>query len=437
MKGARVAILGAARSGVAAAKGVLAAGGIPTLYDRRSIEDLGLDVDVPVVGGWDAPFSRQVADLVVTSPGVPMQSPVLLGSIASGVPVIGEIELAYRIAKAPIVAITGTNGKSSTTAMAYLALKSMKANPILCGNIYGSGYEEIPLTEAALLATPDQVLVAEISSFQLEWVERFRPRAAAITNITEDHLDRYGGSQSLYAATKRRIYRQMEGDDTIVLPQGFEPMPENATVRTFGSRDGDAWSDADAIHVLGKQVARSRLPFDEPHNLLNAQAALLLAVGFGGLDRFESACEGLEGFAPLDNRLEDVGERDGVRIVNNTMCTNPAAVIASSESLTGRQHLLIGGRRKGLPFGVVGEYLRRTGHRAYLYGADGAEIAEQMGGGFPVFETLQEAFAEAAKSAHNGEVIMLAPGCASQDQFEDFRHRGEVFKNIAKEWLYR
>ncbi len=452
----RVAILGAGRSGVAVAKAAIAQGFVPTVFDAKPANESKFAPDlaslgVQIIGEFHGSFARADFDILVTSPGVDMRSPMLRDADRAGIEVIGEIEFAYRISKAPIIAITGTNGKSTTTVMTYLALKESGANPILCGNIYGSGFDEVPLTEAALTATEDQVLVAEISSFQLEWVRDFRPRCAGITNITPDHLNRYDGFET-YAQTKRRLFDRMGQGDTIVANAGDpNTFPKNETlrdrghghpqVRFYGAAGVDASFDAGYLKLSVSEPVAD-LPFREKHNLLNACHAALLAVGylesegmFTPAKRIEHVLAGLKSFRGLAHRMEHLGHRAGVEVINNSMCTNPAAVVASSGGIAAPQRLLIGGLKKNYDFHSVREYLDRAGHDVYLFGHDAEQIREELGGRGRVFDTMQAAFDAAKDEAVPGDVIMLAPGCASMDQFSDFVQRGEEFREMAKEWL--
>lgn len=459
-EGRRVAVIGAGRSGQAAARALKARGAEAVVFDSKRLEDsprlaraaenlasLGIELRV----GWGGSIPSSEFDLVVTSPGVPKTHAGLQAAVEAGIEVWGEIELAYRISKAPIIAVTGTNGKSTTTVMAWLAARGAAMDPLLCGNLYGSGYQEEPLTDAASRATADQLLVAEVSSFQLEWVHEFAPTAAAITNITPDHLNRYASFEE-YAATKHRIFARMGAQSTAVWhsvdPVVRPNVPDEVTVWRFGRPGDAAYADHDAL-VVGERngedehvhLDRAGLPWTEPHNDLNAMAALGLVIGAWRATRprrpapIEAMGKGLSEYFGLGYRMQYVGEKGGVRVINNSMCTNPAALISSSRSLIPVQHLLIGGLNKGMDFTPVGEYLSGTLHQAYIFGADGAAIAEQMGGGWPVFETMAEAFEAATREAREGEVIMLAPGLASTDQFDDFVDRGRKFQQIAEEWL--
>jgi UDP-N-acetylmuramoylalanine--D-glutamate ligase len=454
-----IAILGLGRSGLAVAKAALAAGDRPHVFDAKPADDARFKAHakelkkagIEFTGGFDGRFSKHDFDQLVTSPGVDMRSPILREAQRNGIEVIGEIEFAYRVSKAPIIGITGTNGKSTTTVMTWLALKAAGEEAILCGNIWGSGFDEIPLTEAAMNSNVNQVLVAEISSFQLEFVRDFRPRCAGITNISPDHLNRYDNYEQ-YANTKRKLFDKMGEGDTIVANAGdTHTFPSNASlrdrgfglprVRFYGAAGVDASFDAGHLKVAVSEPT-SALPFHEKHNLLNACHASLLALGYlegkgstnPGL-QVQLVLDGLKAFRGLAHRMEHLGHKGGIEVINNSMCTNPAAIIASSSSVPAPQHLLIGGIKKNYDFNPVRDYLDRAGHAAYLFGKDALEINEELGGSCLVFSTMKEAFRAAREKAAPGEVVMLAPGCASMDQFNDFVARGEEFRKMAKEWL--
>lgn len=448
-----VAIMGLGRSGVSAAKAALALGMGVIAVDEKPAEDPAIAsavrelvaLGIEAHPGWNRGFWETGAKILVTSPGVRKDHELLQEAVRNGIEVISEVELAFRIAKDPIVAITGTNGKSTTTVMAWFCAKAAGFDAVLCGNIYGSGYDEVPLTEAASPQAPSssakeegaRALIAEISSFQLEWVDQFRPKAATITNITPDHLNRYADFED-YARTKRRIFDRMGPGDVAVwhCGDGLTEPPAGIRTLSYGEGGDHAWVDERRMHLLGEFIPLDRLPFREPHNYLNAMAAALLAYGLSDRRADPLALlEALTRFEPLDHRMEQLGERDGILVINNSMCTNPAAVIASSQAIVRPQRLLVGGSNKRLDFGVLGDYLRKTGHVAYLFGGDARSIGEQLGGDYPVFNTLAEAFDAAIRDARSGEAIMLAPGVASTDQFADFRDRGVAFRHMAREWL--
>ena len=490
IKGRTIVAMGLGRSGLAVARAAVAKGARPIVVDEKTellkpeLVDEARAEGIDVRLGWSGSLDELGADLVVVNPAVDARHPKLQNV---GVELVSEVEFAYRIARGPIVAVTGTNGKSTTCVMTYLALRACGLDPLLCGNLYGSGYPEAPLTEAAMNGREGQPLVAEISSFGLEWTSTFRPRAAAITTIKPDHLDRYDSFEE-YAATKMRIfagqteddYAVVRANDPVVVPpcgEGNRYLPRHRRGSSFGTRGGScphvltfgatgehARVEEIDLVVLDQRIPLDGLPWTEPHNHANAACAALLAYGLlRALDspliaealaarpkpsvfaarRPEAPAlppqiiEGLREFRGLAHRMELVGVRDGVKVVNNSMCTNPDAVVSSALAARDATHLLVGGADKGLDFTPLGRLLGGGRHRAYLFGRDAREIDAKMGGGFPVFVTMEQAFQAAIADARPGETIMLAPGCASSDQFRDFRDRGDQFRDMAKDWLRR
>lgn len=445
MKGLRIGVFGLGRSGLAVARAAKQLGADPIVFDEKPadliakqdvlVEAMALGVRLEL--GWQGDFNG--VDLLVSNPAVNKRHPKLLAAESDGVEIISEVEFAYRIAKAPIIAITGTNGKSTTTVMTALALRSAGKDAVLCGNIFGSGFDEVPLTDAALASTPDQVLVAEISSFQLEWVSAFRPVSAGITNITEDHLDRYLNREE-YAATKRRIFAAQTAEDLAVINADTDEiahLPAGPKIATFGINGKDARLTSTHIEILGHSIKTSELGVIGMHNYANAAMALLLASKVINPSQMEAAIEGLKQFKGIAHRLQVVGDRDGVTFINNSMCTNPDAVVKSLEAVGRPTRVLVGGANKDLPFDRLADYLQGQQHSVFLFGSARAELNRMLGGCWPAVETLPEAFHLAVQSIRPGEVVMLAPGCASMDQFKDFRERGDVFVSMAKEWLTR
>ncbi|MFY9235336.1 MAG: UDP-N-acetylmuramoyl-L-alanine--D-glutamate ligase [Fimbriimonadaceae bacterium] len=459
----RLAIFGLGRSGIAVAKAALKAGMRPEVFDEAQLDSISkaelvqecADIHVPVhlgspsplpLGASDGSDSDGVCDLLVVNPAIDKRHPSLKAAQEHGIEVISEIEFAYRISKAPIIAITGTNGKSTTTLMTWLILKEAGLDAILCGNIYGTGYPEIPLTQAASESTHEQVLVAEVSSFQLEWVQDFHPVCACITNITPDHLNRYEGSFEEYAETKQRIFANLSREDTAIIKAG-DPVvraPRGPIIKTFGSSGEHAFADGNILVIGDEDIETADLPFGGAHNYLNAMAAGLLATSYmdSRVPRVEESmardavCRGLKKFKGLEHRMEELGTTaDGVTMINNSMCTNPDAVVKSCLSINRPLHILMGGENKGLDFTPMRELLSGTQNKAYIFGESKDQISAQANGDSSVHETMQDAFEHALRNAKRGDVIILAPGCASTDQFKDFRHRGDVFRTLAKEWL--
>ncbi|MCE9559610.1 MAG: UDP-N-acetylmuramoyl-L-alanine--D-glutamate ligase [Armatimonadetes bacterium] len=433
MKGQRIAVAGMGRSGMAIAFAAQKRGAITVLLDEQAadnpeklhqleqLESAGIEV----ICGWHGRLEKGDHDILVASPGFRRSHPAIQDALAAGIEVISEIEFAYRIAQGPILAITGTNGKSTTTVMAWLVLGALGLDPILCGNISGSGYPELTLTEAADQGKQGQPLVAEISSFQLEWVTDFRPRVAAITNITPDHLDRHPNFQD-YFDTKLKIFQNMgEGDAAAICTE--EPTLIGLEQRVPAS--------VKRVFFQPGVLELDNLPFDEPYNLTNASQALAMAEGLLGLIDREKAATGLRKFEKLQYRMQKLGSANGIDVINNSMCTNPMAIIASSKGLPQPQILLIGGVTKNLDFAPVGEYLRTSGQRAILFGPNLDELRAMLAMELPWFESLEGAFHHATASSHVGDAIVLAPGCASAFPYANFRERGDAFERMAKEWL--
>lgn len=448
------AIFGLGRSGLAAAQAIVGLGGACTVYDqappdrvpKQDLVEQVAALGAGLVLGWDGDSSKVSADGVIVNPAVRPDNPTVNGFIGKGIEVMSEIEFAYRICRAPIVAITGTNGKSTTTAMAWECLQAAGAAAWLCGNIYGSGYEEHAMAEAAFKAGKTDVLCAEVSSFQLEHVSQFRPVAAAITNVTQDHGDR-GQTFREYAEIKKSIFRQQRREDVLVLDAANEICREAATearstVWTVGAVEPAAAVWADRAEVLGRTFRNRHINFPVCHDFKNAAVALLLAVGIlertgrsTSDDVIDKMLHALEDFKGIAHRMQRIGEARGIRFINNSMCTNPAALVSSLDGPGRPLRVLVGGDAKGADFTVIRESLADPEVHLYLYGKDRARIHSELGRDDPEFEDMKTAFAAAVQDARTGDTVILAPGCASQDQFSGFRERGDVFTQLAKDWL--
>ncbi len=372
-----------------------------------------------------------------------MPRPLLADARRRGVPVIAEVELAFPFLSGTVVAITGSNGKSTTTALTGAMLRAAGLTVEVCGNIGEplSGLVDGP---------PGRVFVVEMSSFQIEGIVTFAPQVAALLNIAEDHLDRYP-SFGHYAAAKRALFREMGPEGVAVLNADD---PETLKVETRARRrlfsrlsqvedgchiGGDAGDRVLEVQPGGSAVelfAAGDVPLAGVHNLENAMAAALLARAAGAAPAAIRA--GLRGFAGLPHRMEKVGEANGVLWYDDSKGTNPAATAKSIEGFAdGTVHLILGGRNKGADLASLSPLVHGKARRLYLIGEAAPEFAQALGGAAPyeVAETLDRAVRSAAAQARSGEVVVLSPACASFDQFRNFNHRGEVFTQLVHDVL--
>jgi len=409
-----VLVIGLARSGRAAVAALRASGETVVAYDADSrVDDSGIDAEIRL-GAWDDAFLDGVG-LVVKSPGVPPGAPPVAAARARGIPVVSEIELGARLLPNPLIGVTGTNGKTTTTALLGAMLEAAGLVVEVAGNIGR------PLTSLVGAVAGDAWVVCELSSFQLEDVETLRPRVAVLTNLEPDHLDRHG-SFDAYAAAKLRVFERQGQDDVAVLPLGFGQVPGHARRVEF---DG-----ADPL------PAEPRIP--GAHNRENAAAATAAARAIGVRDG--AIAEALVTFPGVEHRIEEIATIEGVLYVNDSKATNAAAALRALGSFPGRRkHVILGGRGKAEPYDALAAAFEE-GDRAYLIGEAAPEIAvalDAAGVSSVRSETLEQGLAEAASAAAAGDVVLLSPACASFDQFTSFEHRGEEFRRLVEnlpEW---
>jgi UDP-N-acetylmuramoylalanine--D-glutamate ligase len=400
--------------------------------------------DVGDVGSWEPTQLPEGIDAVVLSPGVPPERPLLQAIRRADLPVIAEVELAVPFLDGELVGITGSNGKSTTTALAAAMLRGSGFEAILCGNI------GTPLTRAVLEAGPvdphrRRIYVVELSSFQLEEIDRLRPRAAAFLNLAADHLDRYADGIEGYTAAKRRLFENQTEEDIAVL-NADDPVSAGTDVasrrRLFsleGPVDDGCWLDGDVVREVSpgadssrELFARAAVPLAGTHNVANAMAAALLALAVGATP--EGIASALPEFTGLPHRLERVAEVDGVVWYDDSKGTNPAATLGSLKGMAdGSVHLILGGRAKGSDFTELAEVVAAKARRLYLIGEAGPEIGRSLAATRVPAEdcgTLERAVEAIDRHGRSGEVALLSPACASFDQFRDFNHRGDVFKRL-------
>jgi len=427
LEGVRVVVVGMGLSGVGALRLLRQKGAKVRAVDARPTGEIE---GVTVEPQTEAAFRD--AELVVISPGVPADLDLLAPVRARGVPVIGELELAAPFLKGPAIGITGTNGKTTTTALTGHILRESGIACQVGGNI-GTAPAEMVAT-----SRPDQWNVLELSSFQLETIETFRAPIAACLNLTQNHLDRHHTFEN-YVDAKARLFETQGPDDLAVLNADdlvAKSFAERTKARTvwFSSthRVSGAWLDGDVIRMdRGELLDVSELRLRGRHNFENVMAAALMAERAGaGLSQISSAAAT---FAPVEHRLEFVREIDGVAYYNDSKATSVDATLKAIDAFPGGVWIILGGKDKGSDYTVLREPLRAKARAALLIGAAAPKIARQLGDdSVPVIQcgTLAAAIDKASRSAVPGHTVLLAPACASFDQFDSFEHRGRVFKDL-------
>jgi UDP-N-acetylmuramoylalanine--D-glutamate ligase len=439
----RVLVVGLGKSGVASALFLKTHGARVTVSDTKSGDDLRneiptlLDHGITVETGGHGERTFREQDLIVVSPGVPVDAPLLVRARALGETVIGEIELAARFLPGPIVAITGSNGKTTTTTLTGEILAA-GGLPVLVGGNIGT-----PAISLAEHAKPESVIVLEVSSFQLETIQSFHPKVAVVLNVTPDHLDRHRTLEN-YVDAKARIFENQRGDDFAVL-NADDPtcaaMAERTKARVYWfSRQKEVkqgvWvREGNIVFRNGTQQREvmqvSEIPLRGAHNLENVLAAVCAAVLMGcSPDKIRDA---VRQFKAVEHRLEFVTTIRGVDYYNDSKATNVDATIKALESFPANIHLILGGKDKGSDYAVLNDLLRQRVKRVYTIGAAAAKIESQIKDVEVVHaETLESALRRANAVAQAGDVVLLAPACASFDQFKNYEERGRVFKEIVQ-----
>lgn len=413
LAGKRVLVVGLARSGRAAAEALVARGAKVVGFDRDEALDVGRlhELGVEVRLGREEETLAQGFDLVVKSPGVPGETSLVQGARALGIPVWSEIELGARLLANPILGVTGTNGKTTTSELLGAIFRAAGRPVEVAGNIGR------PLTSLAGEVDDSTWIVCELSSFQLEDVELLRPRIAVLLNLEPDHLDRHGTFE-WYVDTKLRIFEAQTEDDVAVVPRGFGPLPGAARRVEFSAGD--------------PLPAEPALPGE--HNRENAAAATVAARAAGIPD--EAIAAALVSFPGVPHRIELVRELHGVRYVNDSKATNVAAALRAIAALRDSPlHLILGGFDKKESYPVLADALEAE-DRAYLIGETASEIAvalDERGISYTQSGDLASAFRAAASAAGSGDVVLLSPACASWDQFRDFEERGDEFRRLVEE----
>jgi UDP-N-acetylmuramoylalanine--D-glutamate ligase len=447
LKGKKVLVVGLGKSGLAAALFLRRRGAHVTVSDVRSAEALAkdipalLDEGIMVETGGHGLLTFRRQDLIVVSPGVPLNTPELAQVKSFGLPVIGELELAARFLKGRTLAITGSNGKTTTTALVGEILQKAGIPSLVGGNI------GVPVVALIDQSTDETWSVLEVSSFQLESTDKFHPSIAVILNITPDHLDRHGTFEN-YALAKERIFASQNEHDAVVLNADNARAAQAATrsaARVFWFSvehpvDRGAWVEDGYVlyregtdDPLEKIMPLGGVPLKGAHNVENVLAAVCASRQAGA--SAEAIRRGIEEFQAVEHRLEFVAKVNGVEFYNDSKATNVDATAKAVAAFQSGIHLIMGGKDKGSDYTQLAQLLRARVRAVYTIGSAAAKIESELRGVVSILscETLDNAVSAAASAARPGEVVLLAPACSSFDQFENYEHRGRVFKELVTE----
>jgi UDP-N-acetylmuramoylalanine--D-glutamate ligase len=441
LSGKRVLVVGLARTGLVAALFSAGYGATVTATDERPETELAETAEKLRAAGVRLALGSHVEasfldqDLIVVSPGVPAKLPALQAARKKHIPVWSEIELAWRFLRGKLIAITGSNGKTTTTALVAHILKASNVPTLVGGNI------GTPLLALVETSTDPTVTVAEISSFQLETVEAFRPEIGVLLNLTPDHLDRHGTFEE-YARAKMRMFENQLERDIAVLnaddPEITKRMPAKPHIFWFSRQkrvaNGAFLRDNEIIFrnegsetVLAR---RDQIPLRGDHNVENVLAACAAAYLAGATP--EAIAGGVKSFRGVEHRLEFVAEISGVQFYNDSKATNVDAAMKALQAFPGPLLVILGGKDKGSPYTPLRDLLHERARMALLIGESAEKIAANLQGSVEISHarTLERAVQMAIERAQPGDIVLLAPACSSFDQFENYEQRGRAFKEL-------
>jgi UDP-N-acetylmuramoylalanine--D-glutamate ligase len=441
LTGKRVLVVGLARTGVATSLFSAGYGATVSATDERPESELAetaaqlraAGVKLELGGHVDAAFLEQ--DLIIVSPGVPAKLPPLELARAQGIPVWSEIELAWRFLRGKLVAITGSNGKTTTTALLAHILRASDIPTLVGGNI------GTPLLALVERSTDPAVTVAEISSFQLETIDKFRPEIGVLLNLTPDHLDRHGTFEE-YASAKMRMFENQLERDMAVLnaddPEITKRMPAKPHIFWFSRQKrvatGAFLRDNEIIfRNEGSEVVlarRDQIPLRGEHNVENVLAACAAAYLAGATPA--AIANGVKSFSGVEHRLEFAGEFAGVQFYNDSKATNVDAAVKAIAAFPGPLVVILGGKDKGSPYTPLRDWLHDRARLALLIGEAAPKIATDLEGAVEIRQagTLARALQLACEAAQPGDTVLLAPACSSFDQFDNYEQRGRAFKEL-------
>ena len=444
LKGRKVLVIGLARTGVATSLFCARHGAIVAAADTRpqsELADAATKLQAAKVAIQLGGYSEKILtgqELVIPSPGVPADAEILQAARTKNIPIWSEIELADRFLNGRLIGITGSNGKTTTTSLVDHILKSSGFSTLLAGNI------GTPLIDVVENTTDQTVTVAELSSFQLELIESFRPNISVFLNLTPDHLDRHG-SMEAYAAAKARIFEKQNATDFAVLNADDSASTPYAPTKPKVFWFSRKQRVAQGAFLRGEEILfrhdgeeevvlkQSEIPLPGTHNLENVLAAVA-ATRLAGAQPAQIG-KAVRSFAGVEHRLEFVAELCGVLYYNDSKATNVDATLKALDAFPGRILVILGGKDKGSDYTVLQKPLREKAILALLIGAAAQKIESQIADSVRIERagTLQRAVEVASHTAQSGDIVLLAPACASFDQFENYEHRGRVFKQLVLE----
>ncbi|MCP4632337.1 MAG: UDP-N-acetylmuramoyl-L-alanine--D-glutamate ligase [candidate division Zixibacteria bacterium] len=435
-----VAVLGMARSGMALSLLLKKYGSKVLLSESKNNEIIAQSRAEMTAAGIMCEVGGHTSqvlnsDFIAISPGIPMDIDILEQARAQGIPVFSEMEVSSWFCQVPIIAITGSNGKTTTTTLLGEILNNAGINCKVGGNI------GLPFATIADQIEAPGFVVLEVSSFQLEGIEQFKPFIAMILNFTPDHLDRYPTVEE-YRLAKARIYENMGEGDSLILnaddleAQKFMPHPDVKVVKFSNSENSEASAFAanDTLNIRDKEKITPVIPVRDigipgPHNLANSAAATLAAY-IAGAD-LKKVASTLQSFKGVEHRMEKVAEINGINYINDSKGTNVDAVVMALRSVESKVILIAGGKDKGGDFSVLLPEIKKKVIALILVGEAADKIAIQLSNVVPIYRAgydMAKAIKIASKLANRGETVLLSPGCASFDMFENFEQRGEKFK---------
>ena len=445
IKNKKISIIGAVRSGIGAAKLAKYLGAIPFVSDAGSEEKLKSSIEVLQLEKIDfeiGTHSEKVfeCDLMVVSPGVPSNAEVIKNAKSKNIKIISELEFASSFCKANVIGITGTNGKTTTTSLCNYLFNECGVKSYSAGNI-GLAFSEI-----ATAAKENEFVSLEISSFQLDLIDKFKPKIAMILNITPDHLNRYENSVEKYALSKLRIFENQDANDYLILSKDSELLNQyfkkaKSSIFFFSTSKkvfNGCYLENDEVRFVRNDVVEfsckvSDIFIKGEHNIQNAMAVIIASKIFN-LDN-KKIIEALKSFRGVEHRLELVREIDGVKFINDSKATNVDSVIVALKSFNEPIFLILGGQDKGNDYSMIEELVTEKVKKIYAIGSSAERVFNYFHGKVKteIKKDFEEVINTAISEAREGDVVLLSPACASFDMFDNYEHRGKVFKQIVND----